>query len=210
MLIRIMPLLLLAPPVLGVVHDLMDLGLPIAVMLFIVFRLEGRSLFLVWKGSLLLLLILQNEVGRPSFILGLVELRLRPSAQATHSRGLGLLNTVHCRLSEVLLTTCVIFEMWNRPGSGLLYRTGNLGFHDWLTSPLDYRRRWLALKFGRWLNFSQLRHSVFNIFHGDLTRVNCTAWCELPSDTFILFLNQRDWFVLYLWHAFHWWFPLRG
>ena len=128
MLIRIESLLLLAPPIFGVVHDLVDIGLPIAVMLFIVFRLEGLPLFLVRKGSLLL--IFQNEVGRSSLILGLVELRLRPSAQATHPRGFGLLNTVHCRLSEVLLTTCVIFELGNRPGSGLLDRSGNLGFHN--------------------------------------------------------------------------------
>lgn len=46
-LIRIVSLLLLAQPILSVVHYLIDLGLPIAVMLFITFRLKGRSLFLV-------------------------------------------------------------------------------------------------------------------------------------------------------------------
>jgi hypothetical protein len=94
-LIRIVSLLLLAQPILSVVHYLIDLSLPITVMLFITFRLEGRSLFLVRKGSLLQLLILQNEVGSTSLILGLVQLRLRPSTQATNSRRIGLLDTIH-------------------------------------------------------------------------------------------------------------------
>ena len=136
-LIRIVSLLLLAQPILSVIHYLIDLGLPIAVMLFITFRLEGRSLFLVWKGSLLHLLILQNKVGRTPLILGLVQLRLRPSTQATNSRGFCLLDTIHSWLSEVLLSTCMIFKMGNYPGRGFLNWSGNLWFHDWLTSPLD-------------------------------------------------------------------------
>lgn len=189
-LMSIVSLLRLAQPILRVVHYLIDLGLPIAVMLFIVLRLEGWSFFLVWEGSLLHLLILQNKVGFNSPVLGLVQLRFRPSAQAPSSRRFGLLNTVHAWLSEVLLSTCMIFDMRNRPRRGLFDWSGNLRFHYRLTPPLEYRRLGLVRKLGRCLHFSQLRHSVFYILHRDLTCIHCLAWCLLAlSDALILFLN---------------------